>query len=167
MKINLRISHYLRTLAAAAWLVSVACVSAQPANFPGGPAGGRGGRGGGPMLPPEQMAAMNSITTALSAETMAITLTTSNLVAASYATPKDEAKIVAANSALASARLAWATKASALFAKVQASTNKLNDAAIAQLVASAPGGRGGRGGPGGGGRGFGAPGGGPAPRRSG
>ena len=153
MKINMPISHWLRSLAAAACLVSVASVSAQPADGPGGrggPGGGRGGRGG-PPLPPEQMAAVNSINTNLTAEALAVTMASSNLVAAIYVTPKDEAKIVAANNALTKAREAWAMKASALFAKVQASTNKLSDTAIAQLIASAPGGGGrGRGGPGGG-----------------
>ena len=148
MKIHLHIGHRLRLLAAGAWLITVASVFAQPA---GGPGGGRGGRGSGPSLPPEQMAAINSINTNLASETLAITLASSNLVVATYAAPKDEAKIVAANNALTKAREAWAMKASALFAKVQASTNKLSGAAITQLVSSAPGG------PGGGGRGRGGP----------
>jgi len=153
MKIKRPVSHWLRSLAAAVCLVTVASVSAQPADGPGGPGGPGGRRGGrgGPPLPPEQMAAINSIATNLTAEALAVTVASSNLVAAIYVTPKDEAKIVAANNALTKAREAWALKASALFAKVQASTNKLSDAAIAQLVASAPGGGGrGRGGPGGG-----------------
>ena len=167
MKTNLHLCHWLRSLAAAACLITVASVSAQPADSPGGPGGRRGGRGFGPQLPPEQMAAVNSIATNLTAEALAVTVAGSNLVAAIYVTPKDEARIVAANNALTKAREAWAMKASALFAKVQASTNKLSDAAIAQLIASAPGalGGGGRGragfgggfpggpgGPGGGGR---------------
>ena len=150
MKIKMNIRPWLRSLAAAVCLVTVASVSAQQADGPGGRGGPRGGRGG-PPLPPEQMAAINSITTNLTAEALAVTVASSNLVAAIYVTPKDEARIVAANNALTKAREAWAMKASALFAKVQASTNKLSDAAIAQLVASAPGGGGrGRGGPGGG-----------------
>ncbi len=156
MKINMHIGHWLRSLAAAACLVSVASVSAQPADGPGGrggPGGGRGGRGFGPQLPPEQMAAVNSINTNLTAEALVVTVATSNLVAAIYVTPKDEAKIVAANTALTKACEAWAMKASALFAAQQASTNKLSADAIAQLVATAPGGRGG------GGRGRGGPGG--------
>jgi hypothetical protein len=147
MKTKMPISHWLRSLAAAVCLVSAASVPAQPADGPGGrggPFGGRGGRGG-PPLPPEQMAAINSINTNLTAEALAVTVASSNLVAAIYVTPKDEAKIVAANNALTKAREAWAKKASALFANVQASTNKLSDAAISQLIATAPGAPGGRG----------------------
>jgi hypothetical protein len=151
MKNNVHLRHWLRSLAAAICLITAASVLAQP---PDGPGGKRGGRGGGPALPPEQMAAINSINMELTAEALAVTLASSNLVASTYATPKDEAKIVTANNDLAKARGAWAAKASALFAKVQASTNKLSEAAIAQLVASAPGA------PGGGGRGRGGPGGG-------
>lgn len=157
MKINMHFCHCLRLLAAVVCLITAASVSAQPADGPGGPGGPggrRGGRGFGPQLPPEQMAAINSINTNLTAEALAVTVATSNLLAATFSMPKDEAKIGAANQALTKTREAWATKASALFAKVQASTNKLSDAAIAQLIASAPGGRGsggrGRGGPGGG-----------------
>lgn len=149
MKNKTPIRHWLLSLAAAACLVTLASVSAQPADGPGGPGARRGGRGFGPQLPPEQMSAINTINSKLTAEALAVTVASSNLVAASFNTPKDEAKIVQANSALAKAREAWATKASALFAAQQASTNKLSADAIAQLIATAPGGRG----LGGGGRG--------------
>ncbi len=89
------------------------------------------------------MAAVNLITKELTAEAAAVTAASSNLVAITFTIPVDEAKIAEANKTLMEARLAWATKASALFAQAQASTNKLSDRAIAVLVASAPGGRGG------------------------
>ena len=126
---------------------------------PGGP-GGTGGRGGGgflgPALPPEQQALVDKINAELAAELAAVTVASSNLVVASFITPKDSAKITEANSALAKAREGWAAKASKLVAQIQASDNKLSDDAIARLVASASG-RGGRDGfggrgPGGGGR---------------
>lgn len=178
MKINIPFRNCLRALATTACLVAVISVSAQPADGPGGrggpggpggPGGGRGGRGFGPALTETEMAGINSINMELTAEIAAVNAASSNLVVVAYATPKDEAKIVAANNALTKAREAWATKASAAFAKVQASPSKLSEAAIAQLIASAPGGRGGRGGRGGfggpggpgGGRGPGGPGGGP------
>jgi hypothetical protein len=105
------------------------------------------------------------INTELAAENTAVTVASSNLVVASFITPKDSAKITEANNALAKAREAWAAKASKLVAQIQASDNKLSDDAVARLVASASG-RGGRGGFGGrggpGGRGPG--GGGPAPQ---
>ena len=161
----------LKSAAAALLLVTSVSLLAQPApagqGGPGGPGGpgGRGGRGGpfGPALPPEQQALVDKLNTELAAENAAVTAASSNLIAATFITPKDEAKIIAANQALAKAREAWATKASALFAKTQASDAKLSEEAIAQLVATASGrgGRGGRGGfggpggrgPGGGGRG--------------
>ena len=80
----------------------------------------------------------------MAAEISALSAASTELRAATYALPKDQVRIAAASTALAKAREAWATKASALFAELQASTNKLSEAAIAQLIASAPGG-GGRG----------------------
>jgi len=155
---------YLKSLklaAALSLLVTTVSVLAQPApggpDGPGGP-GGRGGRGGGrggffgPPLPPEQQALVDKINTELAAENLAVATASSNLVAASFITPKDAAKITAANNALAKAREAWATKASTLFTKIQSSDTKLSEEAIARLVATASG-RGGRGG------GFGGPGG--------
>jgi hypothetical protein len=103
-------------------------------------------------LPPEQQALVDKFNTELAAENAAVTLANSNLVVATFSTPKDDAKITAANQVLTKAREAWATKASALFAKTQASETKLSEEAIARLVATASG-RGGRGG------GFGGPGG--------
>jgi hypothetical protein len=165
---------YLNSLTfAAATLLLVTSVSlmAQPApGGPGGPGGrgGGGGRGGffGPPLPPEQQALVDKFNTELAAENTAVTLANSNLVAATFSTPKDDAKIATANQALAKAREAWAMKASALFAKTQASETKLSEEAIARLVATASGrgGRGGRGGPGGGPGGRGPGRGGPPPQ---
>jgi hypothetical protein len=103
-------------------------------------------------LPPEQQALVDKINTELAAENLAVATASSNLVAASFITPKDAAKITAANNALAKAREVWATKASTLFTKIQSSDTKLSEEAIARLVATASG-RGGRGG------GFGGPGG--------
>jgi len=153
----------LTSAAAALLLVTSASLLAQPApGEPGGPGGrgGRGGRGGffGPPLPPEQQALVDKFNAELAAENRAVTVASSNLVVATFSTPKDAARITTANQVLAKAREAWAMKASALFAKTQASETKLSEEAIAQLVATASGrgGRGGRGGPGGG---FGGPGG--------
>lgn len=129
-----------------AGLIIAMTVTAQPADGPRGPA--RAGRGG-PPLAPEEMTAMNDFNSKLSAETLAVTVASSNLTAAAFITPKDEATIVAAGTALAKAREAWAKKASEEFAKVQASPKKLSDAVVAQLIATIPG-TGGRGGPGGG-----------------
>ncbi len=149
----------LKSAAAALLLVTNVSLLAQPAlGEPGGPGGrgGRGGRGGpfGPALPPEQQALVDKINTELAAENTAVTVASSNLVVASFITPKDSTKITEANHALAKAREAWAAKASKLVAQIQASGTKLNDDAIARLVASASGrggrgGFGGRGGPGG------------------
>ncbi len=157
----------IKLTAAALLLVTSVSLLAQPApGEPGGPGGraGGGGRGGffGPALPPEQQALVEKINAELAAENTAVTVANSNLVVAAFSTPKDDAKISAANQTLAKAREAWATKASALFARTQASETKLSADAIARLVATASG-RGGRGGGGGGGRGFGGrgPGGGP------
>jgi hypothetical protein len=104
---------------------------------------------------------VDKINTELAAENAAVTVASSNLVVASFITPKDSAKITEANNALAKAREAWAAKASKLVAQIQASDKKLSDDAIARLVASASG-RGGRGGlgpgrPGGRGPGGGEP----------
>ena len=158
----------LKSAAAALLLVTSVSLLAQPApGEPGGPGGrgGRGGRGGffGPPLPPEQQALVDKFNTELAAENLAVTVASSNLVVATFSTPKDDAKITAANQVLAKAREAWATKASALFAKTQASETKLSEEAIAQLVATASG-RGGRGGRGFGGLGGRGPGGGPPPQ---
>lgn len=106
---------------------------------PGGPGGppGRGGRGGfpfGPRLSPEEMAAVQKINQALEAENAAVTTANSNLVAAAFTTPTDEAKIKAANDDLAKAREAWANKASKLMAENQASDHKLSEGAVAMLV---------------------------------
>ena len=103
----------------------------------------------------EQQAALDEIAATLANEVAAVATATTAFQATVYALPKDEAKIVAANNALAAARAAWATKATGEFARVQATTNKLGDAAIAQLVAAGVGGArgaaaGGRGGGGGG-----------------
>ncbi len=164
MKNKMNLQSFQRWLVVGMCLLTIAVAVAQPANAPGGRGGqggpGGGGRGfGGPPLSEAETATVSSINTELAAEALAVTVASSNLVVASYSTPKDDAKIVAANTALMKARLAWATKASELFTKVQASTNKLSDSAVARLVASAPGspqgGRGGRGGFGG----FGGPGG--------
>ena len=129
----------------------------------GGAAAGGGGRGGGaPALPEDQMALVTAFNTDLTAEVTAVNTATANLLAASYASPKDDAKIKAASDALNTARQAWATKASAAFAKAQASPTKFSDAAIAQLTAAAPGAAaGGRGGGGGRGGAAAAPGGAP------
>jgi hypothetical protein len=117
-------------------------------------------------LPPEQQALVDKFNTDLAAENLAVTAASSNLVAASFITPKDAAKITEANNALAKAREAWATKASTLFTKIQSSDTKLSEDAIARLVATSSG-RGGRGGgfggPGGRGPGGGGPGGPPPP----
>ena len=167
-------------LFSAAALLLVASVSA-PAQQPGGPnqqppgegqRGGRGrggfggGRGGlfGPQLPAEQQAEVDRITAALDAEAKAVAAANSNLVAATFSTPVDKAKIAKANDELTKAREAWAAKASKLFAETQASDKKLSQDAIARLVqmSSGRGGRGGfgPGGPGGrGGFGRGGPGG--------
>ncbi len=115
----------------------------QPPGAPGGPGGGRGFPGFGPPLPREQIEAINSITLELAPETKAIAVASSNLVVLSFSVPKNEAKIVDANEVLKDARLAWALKASSLFAKTQASTNRLGDAAISYLVAAASSVRGG------------------------
>src|SRR5438093_12466823 len=150
----------LKSAAAALLLVINVSLLAQPApGEPGGSGsrGGRGGRGGpfGPALPLEQQALVDKINTALAAENTAVAVASSNLVVASFITPKDSTKITEANHALAKAREAWATKASKLVAQIQVSDKKLSDDAIAQLVANANGRGGrGRGGPGGG---FGGP----------
>ena len=144
----------LKLAAAVLLLVTTVSVLAQPApGGPGGPGGRGGGRGGffGPPLPPEQQALVDKINTELAAENLAVAAASSNLVAASFITPKDTAKITEANNALAKAREVWATKASTLFTKIQSSDTKLSEEAIARLVATASG-RGGRGG------GFGGPG---------
>ncbi len=138
--------------AAALLLASSLSVVAQPG--PGGPGGppGRGGRGGGfgPQLPEEQMALVQKIGQALEAENEAVNVASSNLVAVSFSTPKDDGKIKSANAALSKARETWAMKASKLVAETQASDTKLSDDALAMLVRSASG-MGGRG------RGFGGP----------
>lgn len=98
---------------------------------------GRGGPGGfpfGPRLSQEDMAAVQKITSALETENAAVATANSNLVAAAFSTPTDEAKIKAANDKLASAREAWASKASKLMAENQASDHKLSKGAIAMLV---------------------------------
>ena len=163
-------------LAVFVWALTVATALAQPPDSPagaGGPGGfgrqGRGGGGfGGPQLSESDMAMVNTINNDLRADVLAVNVASSNLIAATYSLPKDDGKIAAANTALMNARMAWAKKASEVLTKVQASTNKLSDAAVARLVATAPGAqaggggrgrRGGRGGFGGGG-GFGGPGGG-------
>ncbi len=131
------------------WLsISSIISTAQPG--PGGrPEGGPGGRGGpnGQPLPPEQQALVDQITKELSHENLAVTIANSNLVAASFSVPVNAAKISEANSALTKARTAWATKASAVFAKIQASESKLSKEAINRLIAISNG-RDGRGGPG-------------------
>jgi hypothetical protein len=125
------------------------------------------------------MAGIQKINQALEAENTAVTTANSNLVAAAFSMPTDEAKIKAANDALAKARDAWANKASKLMAETQASDHKLSEEAVAMLVRQASGrgmfgfggppgvGRGGRGrggfGPGGP-QGGGRPGG-PAPNQ--
>lgn len=134
--------HSFGLLTLLLWLGALITVTAQP---PGGALLGRAGRGFGPPIPREQMETINRLNQDLAAEAAAVNVASSNLVAASFSTPKDEAKIIAANHALNEARLAWATKAAALFAKVQDSPNKLDEAAIAQLISTAPGGRGGSG----------------------
>jgi hypothetical protein len=107
--------------------------------------GGRGFRFGGPALPAEQQAEVDRINIALQAENAAVTMASSNLVAATFITPLDKEKIGKANEELAKARQAWAMKASRLVAEAQASDKKLSTNAIAVLVQNA-GGRGGRGG---------------------
>ena len=144
-------------------LLLVATVSAQTQQPPGGPPPGQqqgqgprggprggargGGRGGffGPQLPPEQQAEVDRINTALDAEAKAVTVANSNLVVAAFSSPVDKEKIAKANSELAKAREAWATKASKLFAETQASDKKLSRDAINRLVQTSSGGRGGRG----------------------
>lgn len=172
------LKHFRCCLIATVCLIAVASALAQtpegaagrggPGGQRGGGFGGRGGGFGGPQLPETEMATINTINTGLMAEVQAVNAASSNLIAATYSIPRDDAKIAAANTALMNARMAWAKQASEIFTKVQASTNKLSDAAVARLVATAPGapggapgggGRGGRGGFGGGG-GVGGPGGG-------
>ncbi len=158
--------HSFQSATAAVLLfVTASAALAQPGpggapGAPGGAPGGRGGAGGGrggmmPQLPPEQQALVDQINSSLAAENLAVSLATSNLVAASFTTPKDSAKITEANNALTKAREAWANKAAAAVAKAQASETKLSPEAIQQLIAMSSGrGGGGRGGRGG----FGGPG---------
>ena len=147
MKTQRSISMLVQLAAVIACLIATATIIAQSAPGERGPGGG--GRGG-PPLSPEEMTALNNFNSKLAAEATAVSVASSNLVAITFTIPKDEAKIAAANTALAKAREAWAKKASEEFAKIQASPNKLSDAAIARLIASAPGG-------GRGGGGFGGP----------
>ena len=144
-------------------LASLSPLAQQPAGVPGG---GRGGRGGlfGPPLPPEQQAEVERITTALDAESKAVAVASSNLVAISFGTPIDNVKINQANEELSKVRTAWAKKAAKLIAETQASDKKLSQEAINRLVQMNTGGRGGRGGPPGAGPGVrGGPGGGRPP----
>jgi hypothetical protein len=122
------------------------------------------------VLPDDQQAEVDRITTALEVENAAVTLASSNLVVATFSVPVDKSKIAQANDELAKAREVWLTKASKLFAETQASDKKLSSEAIAVLAqrASGRGGRGrfgppgfGRGGPGGQGAGSGRRGAGP------
>ena len=147
-----RLNPILPAIAAFLLLVSI-CAQAQQPGGPAGPGGPRGGgRGGpgGPQLPAEQQAEVDRIMAALDAETKAVTMANSNLIAATFSTPTDKEKIAKANEELTKTRAAWAAKAAKLFAENQASEKKLSQEAIARLVQMSSGGRGGRGfGPGG------------------
>jgi hypothetical protein len=101
---------------------------------------GRGGPGG-PPLPAEQQAEVDRIVAALDAETKAVSVANSNLIAATFATPTNKEKITKANDELTRTRAAWAAKASKLFADNQASDKKLSQEAIARLIQISSGGR--------------------------
>ncbi|MBI1176492.1 hypothetical protein GC207_03530 [bacterium] len=105
---------------------------------PGGPPG-RGGFPFGPRLSQDDLKAIQKINDALEDESDAVTKANSNLVAAAFSTPVNEAKIKAANDELAKAREVWANKASKLMAEMQASDHKVSEQAIAILIRQASG----------------------------
>ena len=119
-----------------------------------GGGGARGGMGGIPNATPAQNAAITQMNTDLAAPLRSLTTARAELVAATFASPRDDAAIQAKVQAVKAAELALANARAEALGKIQASANKLTAAQIAAIPAA-----GGGIGRGGGGGGAGAPGG--------
>ena len=103
---------------------------------------GRGGRGI-PNATPEQTAAVTRMNAAVAAETERLSAARADLLAASFAAPRNDAAIQAKVDAIRAAELQLARARADAFGKLQASPDKLATEQVAALAAGA-GGRGGR-----------------------
>ena len=104
------------------------------------------GRRGVPNATPEQTAAIARMNTALASQTQRVAAARSDLVAATFADPRDDSAIRARVKSVAAAELELAKARAAAFAELQSSPDKLSGDQIAALAAISGTGAGGRGG---------------------
>ena len=100
------------------------------------------GRRGVPNATPEQSAAIARMNTALASQTARLAAARSELLAAAFAEPRDDAAIRACVGAIGAAELELAKARAASMAELQASSNKLGRDQITALAAIAAGGAG-------------------------